>query len=75
MVEMTALVLQFWPYILGALGAVFGAWKLRQSGVNAERNRQAQSELAARTEGQKIDDAVAGRSPEDNRGRLGKWSK
>ena len=72
---MTALLLQFWPYLLGAAALIFGAFKIRQSGVNDERAKQAASELAARTEGQKIDDAVAGRSPDDNRERLGKWSK
>lgn len=66
------------PYIIGG-GAIFAAFvaayvKGRLSGAKLERQKQAASELAARTEGQKIDDAVAGRSPDDNRGRLSKWS-
>lgn len=44
---MTALLLQFWPYLVGAIAAAFGAWKLRQSGVNAERGRQAREKLEA----------------------------
>lgn len=56
--------------------AVAGAWfKGRLSGAKAERNKQAAEEAEARTEGQRIDDAVAGRSPDDNRERLGKWSR
>lgn len=58
--------------IIGALG--FG-FQQRLAGAKAERNKQAADNAAAATEGQKIDDAVAGRAPDDNRGRLGKWSK
>lgn len=56
--------------------AVVGAFiKGRLSGAQAERNKQAAQDAAAATEGQKIDDAVAGRTPNDNRTELGKWSK
>ncbi|TIS41439.1 MAG: ABC transporter permease [Mesorhizobium sp.] len=56
--------------------AAAGAWfKGRLSGAKAERNKQAAEEAEARTEGQRIDDAVAGRSPDVNRERLGKWSR
>lgn len=58
--------------IIGALG--FGLQQ-RVAGAKAERNKQATDNAAAATEGQKIDDAVAGRTADDNRGRLGKWSK
>jgi hypothetical protein len=58
--------------IIGALG--FG-FQQRLAGAKAERNKQAQADANSATEGQKIDDAVAGRAPDDNRGRLGKWSK
>lgn len=70
---MTALLLQLWPYILGAIVAAFGAWKIRQSGVNAERAKQATAEASARSEAQAIDDAIAGRSPSANRDELRKW--
>lgn len=56
--------------------AVAGAFiKGRLSGAAAERHKQAVDNLAAATEGQKIDDAVSRRAPDDNRGRLGEWSK
>lgn len=58
--------------IIGALG--FG-FQQRLAGAKAERNKQEADNAAAATEGQKIDDAVAGRTADDNRGRLGKWSK
>lgn len=44
---MIALLLQFWPWIVGAVAAAFAGWKLRQSGVNAERARQIQKEITA----------------------------
>lgn len=72
---MTALLLQFWPYLLGAAALVFGAFKIRQSGVKAERAKQAADRLQTRTEADKIDDAVAGRSGDENRKRLGKWGR
>lgn len=72
---MTALLLQFWPYIIAGLGLLFGAWKIDRNATNRERNKQAKAELDARSEGQKIDDAVAGRSGDENRERLGKWSR
>lgn len=56
--------------------AVAGAFiKGRLSGAKAERNKQAADNAVAASEGQKIDDAVAGRAPDDNRVRLDKWSK
>lgn len=56
--------------------AVAGAWiKGRVSGVAAERAKSAAADAKATTEGQKIDDAVAGRTPDANRERLGTWSK
>jgi len=60
----------------GAVLAIVGAWlRGRVAGAAAERNKQAMNDAASATEGQKIDDAVAGRSPGDNRGRLARWSK
>ncbi|MBN9137839.1 MAG: hypothetical protein J0I92_17595 [Phyllobacterium sp.] len=56
--------------------AMLVAWmRGRLSGAAAERTKRALKEATSTTEGQKIDDAVAGRSPDDNRGRLAKWSK
>lgn len=78
---MTALLAFFLsnPALLTALAGVVGAitWGFHQrlAGAKAERNKQAAADAASATEGQKIDDAVAGRAPADNRGRLGKWSR
>ena len=44
---MLALILQYWPAIVAAVVAVVGGWKLRQSGVDAERTRQAKKDIAA----------------------------
>lgn len=59
---------------LGALGTLFGIGYGNLRGAKRERNNQAVKDAAAATEGQKIDDAVAGRAPDANRERLGKWS-
>lgn len=66
------LVLALIASIVGGLG--FGVHQ-RFAGAAAERNRQIAADAAAATEGQKIDDAVAGRAPADNRKELGSWSK
>lgn len=58
--------------IVGAIGLAF---QQRLAGAKAERNKQAAANAAAATEGQKIDDAVAGRAPDDNRKELGEWSR
>lgn len=72
---MTALLLQFWPYIAGAVAGLLGLWKVYAMGKASQRAKQAAADAKATTEAQKIDDAVAGRTADDNRGRLGKWSK
>lgn len=44
---MSALLLQFWPYIVGAAVTLYGLWRARQSGINTERARQTKEKLAA----------------------------
>lgn len=67
------------PALIAIFGSIVGGiiWGFSQrlAGAKAERNKLAAADAKATTEGQKIDDAVAGRSPADNRERLGKWSK
>lgn len=81
MVEVTALLafLSSNPTILAIGAAIVGAlgfgFQQRLAGAKAERNKQAINDAASASEGQKIDDAVAGRAPADNRERLGRWSK
>ncbi|MCZ8546910.1 hypothetical protein OOJ09_22210 [Mesorhizobium qingshengii] len=71
----TALIEQLWPYLLAGLMAIAGIWTAYAKGKASQKARQAAADAAARTEAQKIDDAVAGRAPDDNRARLGKWSR
>ena len=60
----------------GGIIAMLVAWmRGRVSGAAAERTKQAMKDATSATEGQKIDDAVAGRSPDENRGRLARWSR
>lgn len=59
----------------GFIAVVAAFVKGRLSGAEAERNKQAADQAAARSEAQEIDDAVAGRAPDANRTELGKWSK
>jgi hypothetical protein len=72
---MTTLLLQFWPYLAAGGAALLGLYKVYAMGKASQKAKQAQADAAARTEAQKIDDAVAGRAPDTNRERLGKWSK
>lgn len=72
---MTALLLQFWPYIVGAIAAVFAGWKLRQSGINAERAKQAQAEAKARDIKDEVQNDVDALPADQARERLGRWSK
>lgn len=62
-------------YALGAAVVVaFVAFlKGRLDGAKLERAEQVKREAKARDISDEIDDAVAGRSPDDNRGRLKKW--
>ncbi|MER9306592.1 hypothetical protein [Mesorhizobium sp. M0496] len=66
---------QVWPYLLATGAALAGLWTAYARGKASQKARQDSADAAARTEAQKIDDAVAGRTPDDNRGRLGRWSK
>lgn len=79
---MLALALQYWPAIVGAVVAVFGGWKLRQSGVNAERARQAREKLAAaedrlemHSEATTAERWAAGMSEDEARKEAMRWAK
>jgi hypothetical protein len=72
---LAAFIAQTWPYLLAGIAGLAGLLTAYSKGQAREKAKQAQADAAARTEGQKIDDAVAGRTPDDNRGRLSKWSK
>lgn len=79
---MTALLLKFWPYIAGAIVAAFSAWKLRQSGVNSERARQAKEKVAAAEdrlemdrEATEIERRVTGMSDDEARKEADRWAR
>jgi hypothetical protein len=69
------LFLKAWPFILGAFGLLGWGIAQRRSGAKAERAKQAAAEQKARTIADEIDDAVAGRTADENRKRLAKWSR
>lgn len=80
---MTALFTAALNFILGnptliAIGAgIIGAlgWGIKQkrAGRAEERAKQAAAEHAAKSEAERIEDAVAGRDPDENRERLSRW--
>ncbi|CAM5483860.1 hypothetical protein MAUB1S_08115 [Mycolicibacterium aubagnense] len=79
---MLALLLQFWPQIAGTIAAIFVGWKLRQSGVRAERARQATEKLAAAEdrlamdrEATDIERRVSSLSEKQAREEAMQWSK
>lgn len=59
--------------VLAAVAAAF--FKGRSTGKQSERDKVTEERLRARTEADRIDDAIAGRDPADNRKRLGEWFK
>lgn len=70
---MTALLLQFWPYILAGIAALAALFKYRSGIIKAERAKQDRARIEAMTEAQKIDEAIAGRDPDENRKEFGTW--
>lgn len=76
---MTALLSGFLPYIIAGVAAVLGVlgygYQQRRAGAKGERAKQIEAEAKARTIADEIDDAVAGRTAEENRKRLGTWAK
>lgn len=76
---MTTIILavlgKFWPVILAGFGALAWGFRQRRAGANAERAKQAAREAKARGVADEIEDAIAGRSPEENRKELRKWPR
>lgn len=69
------LLAPFWQWIAGGLGILGTLWLARNSGKNAERAKQLERDAAARSEADRIDDAVAGRTDAENRRRLKRWAR
>lgn len=72
---MIDLLLKFWPYIVGALAFAFGAFKLRQSGAEAERDKQMRERQKARDIADEVDNDIGAMPPEARREALKKWAK
>lgn len=72
---LVGLVGKLWPYLIAAVAGLGVLWTAYAKGKAAERAKQIAADAAAATEGQKIDDAVAGRAPDDNRKELSGWSR
>ena len=60
--------------ILVAIVGVLMRWSNR-AGKKSERRRQEEARRKAMTEGQRIEQEVAGNSPGDNRKKLKGWSR
>jgi len=61
--------------LMGGLFAALIAWmRGRVTGARKERDKRATERLKAKTEADRIEDAVAGRDGDRNRKELGKWS-
>ena len=79
---MTALLLQFWPYILAGLGLLFGAWKIDRNATNRERAKQAAGKLAVAEDRLEMDREAtaaerkaAGMTDDKARAEAMKWSR
>ena len=70
-----SLIEPFKEWIVGGLGILGTLWLARNSGKNAERAKQLERDAAARTEADRIDDAVAGRTAAENKRRLSRWAR
>lgn len=70
-----SLIEPFKEWIAGGIGILGTVLVARNSGKNAEKRKQLERDAKARTEADKIDDAVAGRTAAENRKRLSRWAK
>ncbi|MER8793977.1 hypothetical protein NKH75_07180 [Mesorhizobium sp. M0984] len=77
-----SLILQFWPYIVAAIVAGLSAWRIRQSGVNSEQNKQIAGKLAAAEDRLEMDREAtaaerlaAGLTDDQARAEASKWAK
>lgn len=62
--------------VLAGLGGILFAFiKGDRRGAARERQKHAQDRLKAREVADDIEDAIAGRSPDENRKKLKRWSR
>lgn len=71
---LAAILADLWPVLVAIVGAL--GWGLHQhrAGAKAAQAKRADERLKARTEADRIDDAVAGRDPDANRDELRRWT-
>lgn len=71
---LAAILADLWPIVVAIVGALGWGLHQRRAGAKAEQAKRDAERLKARTEADRIDDAVAGRNPEANREELRKWT-
>jgi len=72
---LATILTDLWPVIVAIVGALGWGLHQRRAGAKAEQAKRTAERLKARTEADRIDDAVACRDPDANREELRKWSK
>lgn len=71
---LASLLADLWPILVAIVGALGWGLHQRRAGAKAEQAKRTAERLKARTEADRIDDAVAGRDPDANRKELRQWS-
>ena len=72
----TGKLIPFLVVVSGILAAFFGyGLKKHRDGVKAQKAKQAAASAQARDKRDEIDDAVAGRTDDEKRKELNRWSK
>ncbi len=72
---MSAILLQFWPYIVGAFGILAGLWKVYAMGKASEKAKQASSEVKARDIRDQVQNDVGALPADKARVEAKKWSR
>lgn len=71
---LATILADLWPILVAIVGALGWGLRQRRAGAKSEQARRTAERLKARTEADRIDDAVAGRDPNANREELRRWS-
>jgi hypothetical protein len=71
---LSAILADLWPVLIAIVGALGWGLHQRRAGAKAEQAKRADERLKARAEADRIEDAIAGRDPDENRKELRKWS-
>lgn len=74
MTLLTAIIADLWPVIIAIIGAAGWGIHQRRAGAKSEQAKRNAERMKARTEADRIEDAIAGRDPDDNRSELRRWS-